>query len=100
MGDGDLLVTRNDGPVSPIFPVHATSIIRAFPFAAQGLAMVPSPTEPVGQGTWGAAAAVADGAAEGGLGAAAEGGVGALCADGAPAGLGSVEQPRIDAATA
>src|SRR5579864_5717412 len=62
MTPGDLLVTLKWGPFSSVLPVHATSIIRAVPVASQGLEKVPSPVEPLGQSTGGAALAVAAGA--------------------------------------
>src|SRR4051812_37887147 len=99
MVDGDLFVTRKDGPPSVIFPVQTTSIIRAAPFASHGLPMDPSPVEPAGQSCTGPLAlALALGAgaeaAEGG------GGGGALLALGAPDGLCSSSQALMEAATA
>src|SRR5215471_9688351 len=81
-------MTRKDGPVSEVFPVHVTSMRRAVPFASHGFAIVPSPLEPSGQSCVGLAAAavaawVADGAG-GGAGAVADGGVTAALLDGAP----------------
>jgi hypothetical protein len=49
MVDEALLTTRNDGPASAIFPVQVTSIMRALPFASQGLARLASPLVPDGQ---------------------------------------------------
>src|SRR4051794_31196719 len=101
MADGDLFVTRKDGPVSVIFPVQVTSIIRAAPFASQGLLKEPSPVEPAGQSCTGTlAVALAAGADAEGAGAEAPGAVGALLALGAPDVLFSSEQPAMDAATA
>src|SRR5262245_19854339 len=90
MTDGDLFVTRKDGPPSPIFPVHVTSIIRAVPFASQGLLKEPSPVEPAGQSCTGplalalATGAGAEDASAEGAGVEAADGVGALLALGAP----------------
>ncbi len=99
MTAGDLFVTLNDGPVSVIFPVQVTSIIRAAPFASQGLLKEPSPVEPAGQSCTGtlavalAAGAVAEGA---GALAGASGRVDALLALGAPDVPCSSEQPAMD----
>src|SRR5215470_8859364 len=92
MTDGALLVTRKNGPLSSVLPVHATSIMRADPFASHGLVNVPSPLEPLGQSA-GAALAVALGV---GALADAEGAAEAVGAASADAGglLSSLEQPR------
>src|SRR5262245_31038969 len=101
MTAGDLLMTRKDGPLSVIFPVQVTSIMRALPLASQGLASVASPVEPAGQSCTGPLAlAVGAGAVAEGAGAADSAGGAALCALGAVDGLFSSEQPTRDRATA
>src|SRR5438552_3169627 len=56
-----LFVTRKDGPLSPIFPFHATSIARSAPFASHGFSNEPTPVEPSGQSWCGSGAALATG---------------------------------------
>src|SRR5262245_11159127 len=99
MVEADLFVTRKDGPLSSIFPVHVTSMARAVPLASHGLLNVPSPDDPFGHSTGGAfalaaalgAGALAAGVAEG-VGA-GRGAADALCA--AAVGLlSSFEHPR------
>src|ERR1700678_133648 len=101
MTDGDLFVTLKDGPVSVIFPVQATSIIRAVPFASQGLLKEPSPVEPAGQSCTGPLSlALATGAVAEGAGAETSGRVEALFALGTADVLCSSEQPAMQAARA
>src|SRR5262245_28595551 len=53
----DLLTTRKDGPLSSIFLVQVTSIIREAALASHGFWKVPTPLEPSGQSARGAGSA-------------------------------------------
>src|SRR5689334_3113995 len=65
----DLLMALKDGPLSSVFPVHVTSIIRAVPVASHGLSKEPIPVEPSGQSCLGSGGGVlATGGGGGGVG--------------------------------
>jgi hypothetical protein len=87
-----LFVTANDGPLSSVF-FHFTSIIRALPFASQGLLKEPGPVDPVGQSCGGSGAAdAAAGAALADGGDETEGGGAALAEADVAGALSSLEQ--------
>src|ERR1700722_19213457 len=95
MTSGLLLVTANDGPVSPVF-FQRTSMVRAAPLASHGLVKDPVPLEPVGHSCCGSGALddPAGGALADGAGAETEGGPAALAEGAAEVGLSSLEHPR------
>jgi hypothetical protein len=84
------LVTAKEGPSSLVF-VHLTVIIRALPFASQGLAKEPDPVEPLGQSCCGSGGLEATGdALADAAGAGSGGAVAALAeADADAAGAGA-----------
>src|SRR6202030_2311543 len=88
-----LLVTANEGPLSPVF-VHLLSIIRELPFASHGLAKEPGPVEPVGHSCGGSGALDATGGAlADGAGVEVAGAAAALAEAVGAGALSSLEQP-------